>query len=282
MPKKWEITKAIRASDLPAPSRLVMFVLADVAHVGTAEIPEKWTPSLAVLARETGLGRSTVAQHLAALEDVGWVVRERPSEVGMARGDRTRYRLLIPGDATVSIEDVEAPDDSSDLVQEPDHPSPAEELPPSRSRTKVVQELDGGSPGAGQPYKDSRSKSDQSDLFGAPPTASTPDGDEEPKTARDILAGFIDYCDNFGIEVRPLRGHYAKEIQNALDLKLKPRFIESVLGKMARDNVANHPSWLRNRLVEATQPGAERRSNGRQELPSHEDIETAWKGLKTA
>lgn len=93
---RWRVTKAVRASDLPPPSRLIMLVLADVAEVGTAEIPERFTPSLAVLARETGLDRSTVQRHLAALDAAGWMVRSRPTPKEQWEGERTRYRLTIP------------------------------------------------------------------------------------------------------------------------------------------------------------------------------------------
>jgi hypothetical protein len=98
VPTKFEVTKAVRASDLPAPARLVMFVLADVAETGTAEIPEQFTPSLSVLARETGLNESTVKRHLKDLEAGSWVDRRRPTaEAARLRGERTRYRLTIPG-----------------------------------------------------------------------------------------------------------------------------------------------------------------------------------------
>ena len=131
MPTRWEVTKAVRASGLPAPSRLVMLVLADVAEVGTAEIPERFTPSLTVLSRETGLAKSTVSDHLARLEKAQWVVRERPDEAGMARGERTRYRLTFPW----------APEsaDTTDItpVREPDHPRPGAGPPPSGSRTAI-------------------------------------------------------------------------------------------------------------------------------------------------
>lgn len=93
---RWEVTKAVRASDLPAPSRLLMLVLADVAEVGTAEIPEKFSPSLRVLAGETGLDKSTVKRHLTSLEESGWIVRTRPDEKAQGRGERNLYRLDLP------------------------------------------------------------------------------------------------------------------------------------------------------------------------------------------
>lgn len=94
---KWEINKAVRASALPAPSRLIMLVLSDIAEAGTAEIPEQYTPSLRVLAEETGLDRATIKRHLAGLETAGWVERSRPTvEAARREGERTCYKLTLP------------------------------------------------------------------------------------------------------------------------------------------------------------------------------------------
>lgn len=98
MVTRWEVTKAVRASDLPSSSRLVMLTLADVADTGTAEIPARFTPSLSVLSRETGLDRRTIQRHLAALEASGWVVRRRPDAQAQWAGERVGYRLDLPGD----------------------------------------------------------------------------------------------------------------------------------------------------------------------------------------
>jgi DNA-binding transcriptional ArsR family regulator len=118
---KWEINRAVRASSLPAPSRLIMLTLSDIADAGTAEIPERRTPSLSVLAQETGLSRRSVANHLTLLEDGGWITRVRPDVVAArSRGERTCYRLTIP--------------EGADLVQEVHH-----------SETGVVQEMHQGS-----------------------------------------------------------------------------------------------------------------------------------------
>jgi len=95
---RWQITKAVRLSNLAATARLIMLVLADVADVGTAEIPSRRTPSLSVLAGETGLDRSTVKRHLKELEESGWVVRLRPDARAQHEGERTRYRLTLPSD----------------------------------------------------------------------------------------------------------------------------------------------------------------------------------------
>jgi hypothetical protein len=93
---RWQVTKAVRASALPSSSRLIMLTLADVAEVGTAEIPPKYTPSLSVLVAETGLSRSGVKDHLNRLESDGWVVRSRPDAKAQWHGERTQYRLDIP------------------------------------------------------------------------------------------------------------------------------------------------------------------------------------------
>lgn len=158
MPKKWDVTKAVRASDLPAPARLVMFVLADVAEVGTAEIPERRTPSLAVLAKETGLGKATVTRHLSRLEESGWVLRDRPDEAAMVRGERTRYRLAVPDGVTAA----------EPAVPEGDQPSPGAGQGLSQSETSHVSERDHPSPTAGHLNKDYRSSTDSADV---PPSA---------------------------------------------------------------------------------------------------------------
>lgn len=100
---KWDVTKAVRVSDLPSLARLVMFVLADMADAGTAEIPPMHTPSLRVLSRETGLSEASVKRSLTLLEGEGWVIRDRPTlEAARAHGERTRYKLLVPGGLTQS------------------------------------------------------------------------------------------------------------------------------------------------------------------------------------
>lgn len=96
MATKWEVNRAVRASELPPPSRLIMLVLSDIAEVGTAEVPAQRTPSLAVLAKETGLNEATVKRHLNALDADGWIKRTKPSLEASRLGERTRYQLLVP------------------------------------------------------------------------------------------------------------------------------------------------------------------------------------------
>lgn len=93
----WQVNEAVRKSlTMPAPSRLIMLTLSDIADSGTAETPPHRTPSLAQLAAETGLGLATVKRHLALLEGSGWIERISPTDAERVRRVRTRYRLLIP------------------------------------------------------------------------------------------------------------------------------------------------------------------------------------------
>ena len=97
MASKWEINKAVRTSGLPAPSRLIILVLSDLADVDTGIVPDSRTPSLRELAEWTGLDKSTVTRHLDALDASGWVVRTRPAvEVARREHVKTTYRIGMP------------------------------------------------------------------------------------------------------------------------------------------------------------------------------------------
>lgn len=90
----WE--RAVLASDLPGPARLVALVLA-VRVNPDLSIPAEFSPSLTRLAKDSGQGRSTTARALNRLEADGWVVRDRPeTEAAIRSHERTRYRLGIP------------------------------------------------------------------------------------------------------------------------------------------------------------------------------------------
>lgn len=134
---RWRVTKAVRRSALAAPARLVMLTLADVAEVGTAEIPARHTPSLRVLAEETGLNESTVKRHLNDLEVAGWVVRSRPSqEDARLYGARTCYRLAIPGGAH------SAPDGAEEAQEGAEEAASMAHSEPTRGRTPRPKETD--------------------------------------------------------------------------------------------------------------------------------------------
>lgn len=120
---KWDVARALKQSDLPAPARLVLWDLLDSADADTAVIPEEFTPSLTDLARTTGLGRSTVKRELNRLERGGWVRRARPDPV-KARTEfaRTGYRLAVPPGSTVDPGPEPRPTVDPDLGPERDGP----------------------------------------------------------------------------------------------------------------------------------------------------------------
>jgi Helix-turn-helix domain len=98
--KRSEAERLIGRSDLTTADRIVFLRLCNRADNLTAEIPAKFTPSLAKLAAETSLHVSTVARSLAHLEQHRWIQRER-TKGGRRRRDgtnhRTRYLLIACG-----------------------------------------------------------------------------------------------------------------------------------------------------------------------------------------
>jgi DNA-binding MarR family transcriptional regulator len=105
---KWRVNLAVRQSDMPPPRRLIMFALSDVADPKSGVIPDERTPSLRELAGWTGLDKSTVTRHLDALDDDGWVIRDRPERDTARRdGVRTKYRLDVPRGAESTTGDDE-------------------------------------------------------------------------------------------------------------------------------------------------------------------------------
>lgn len=149
---RWAVERAILASDFPAPSRLLLFVLLTHVTKGTLVIPSKYAPSLTVLTNESGLSRAGVALHLKTLETEGWLERFRPP-VSKARAEhaKTGYRIAIP---------MAAPEEASPhggLVQEMDQPptspgdGPAgqEGLFGDSPGDGLVQDVDQASPGRG-------------------------------------------------------------------------------------------------------------------------------------
>jgi hypothetical protein len=186
MPTKWEVTRAIRASDLPPPARLVMFVLADCAEAKTAVVPDERTPSLTQLGKDTGLDRRTVTRHMEQLVADGWIIRTTPTQEEMIRGKRNQYRLVAVGIDT-SEENA-----SSDLgAQNPylgadDHQARGTESPDLGAEPPYPR-------GTEPPLsKDYRSSTDLSDV---PPSADAarprrPAG--RPIHAGDVVGAYVD------------------------------------------------------------------------------------------
>ncbi|HEY9473123.1 MAG TPA: hypothetical protein VIS06_04640, partial [Mycobacteriales bacterium] len=130
MPTRWEVEKAVLASDLDAPSRLIMLTLLALSDSDTAIVPEQWGPSLSVLTQKTNLSRATVAAKLNGLESAGWVVRSRPSAVeAWSKKARTQYALHKPtspgGGLVQEVDQSTSPGDGPELVQDVDQSSVA-------------------------------------------------------------------------------------------------------------------------------------------------------------
>lgn len=94
--EKWKVNRAVRASDLAPPARLIMLVLSDIADSGTAKLPAERNPSTAQLARETGHSVSTVKKYRAALQKDGWIVYEPPTLEQRVRHRPGTYKLAVP------------------------------------------------------------------------------------------------------------------------------------------------------------------------------------------
>lgn len=137
-PDRWTVEKAVKASALPAPSRLILLVLLTRTDNGTAIVPAKYAPSLTTLASETGLSRRTVMDHLNRLETDGWLDRQRPStREALASRARTGYRIGLPGRELHQGESC--PSAGAALVDEEPQvgtragAAPGQEMPPTRA-----------------------------------------------------------------------------------------------------------------------------------------------------
>lgn len=272
MPTKWEVTKAVRASDLPAPSRLVMLVLADVAEVGTAEIPERRTPSLAVLAKETGLGKATVARHLTALEKHGWVIRERPDAAAMVRGERTHYRLSIPGYVEAAQTDV----------SERDQAGPTKRQASSHTETSLVSERDKPSLSVRQLYKEYRS-ADDADIPPSADAAKPRPPTDRPIHAGDVVGAYVDGAKAAGhpLPSEQLRKRVGRQAGQLLAEKGQdPVLVLEAAFEMGRTG------W-QDLSVQIQRNAAAKRAkrngswNSSTALPSEERLTAGWKGLRS-
>lgn len=145
-PSRWDAEAAVKASSLPAPSRLLLLVLLTHVTKGTLTVPEAYSPSLSTLMAETGLSRGSVANHLNHLEQEGWLTRRRPN-VAKARSEkaRTGYQITIPASARAGL--VQEMDQSS--TSPGDGPEEENTLFAAGPGDGLVQEMDGASPGAG-------------------------------------------------------------------------------------------------------------------------------------
>lgn len=149
---RWTVERAVKASSLAPPSRLLVHTLLTHVTNGTLVIPAKYAPSLTTLTKETGLSRSTVAEHLNNLEQDGWIDRSRPAtKEALAEKARTAYRIKVPAAvlAELSPEPVQEPDQSGSWTSPGGGPAKQEDLFGTGPGAGLVREPDTTSPGAG-------------------------------------------------------------------------------------------------------------------------------------
>lgn len=92
--------KAVRDSALSGPQKGILWALLFYADGSTGAIPARYSPGLATLAKAAGIGKSTLARHLDALDNAGWLSRGRVDRAtAAATHERTKYVLLPPGKA---------------------------------------------------------------------------------------------------------------------------------------------------------------------------------------
>ena len=97
MPTRFDIERAVLASDLPSISRHLIHVLCIRIDAETNTILAAYQPSLSDLARDIRRDRRTVMRYLNVAEQGGWIIRTRPTPDQARRlHRRTAYRIRIP------------------------------------------------------------------------------------------------------------------------------------------------------------------------------------------
>jgi biotin operon repressor len=97
MTTRFDIERALLASDLPSKSRHICHVLCIHVDARSNMILPQHQPSLTVLATETGISRRSIMRHLNVLERRGWIVRKVPTKHDQrTKHARTYYQVGIP------------------------------------------------------------------------------------------------------------------------------------------------------------------------------------------
>lgn len=280
MPSKWEVNDAIQASRMAPNARLVMFVLISPADPETAEIPDRFTPSLDDIVHRTGLSKSAVAEWLTVLEESGWIKRDRPTTAeSLGSGRRTRYRLAI-GDmeGTPKPQRVRKPrtitqgndysTDSGVRVADSPRGGQSTEAEGPRGGQSGVREADSDSPRGGH-------KSSSSYQAHLPPTGAAPDGaadglfdlDPEQQAAVDeaaiktltgrLVGDWAKHCSAHDIKLNDqIKSRFGEAIKKLLADKTDPAVVQSALIRMRERGKASRPSLLHEFVVEVQNPEA--------------------------
>lgn len=90
LPDRFDVERAIEASDLPTCSRDVLFALARRMDQGSILIPGKFSPSLYRMSEVSGWSKRHIQRHLNRLEGAQLIARRR------RKGVRTQYAINYP------------------------------------------------------------------------------------------------------------------------------------------------------------------------------------------
>ena len=192
--------RAIRRSDLPAPARHVALTAATWADITTGLIPDRFQPSIAILAEATGMHEATVKRHLKTLVAGGWMVREVRRQAGRRDNDVTRTTLTIPAaasqgdDAEVGAECANPPEEvgaQSAKGGRTERQGVSAESAKGGRTERHKSPLSSGStyqsPGAGTPGHDTGRSGDHRDGSTKKPTTIKSDLDAAADAAREEL-----------------------------------------------------------------------------------------------
>lgn len=136
-------------------------------------------PSLTALARESGLGKSTVCRTLAALKDRGWLRTERQF-TARGRNSPTSYHLMIQRGKPASPVVVPERDTS---LKGPDLVVPERDDKPAETGL-IVPEREGDCPAAGHEQEEEKNKSNPTALEPPLPPAAQGEHRHEAGAAR--------------------------------------------------------------------------------------------------
>jgi hypothetical protein len=90
LPDRYDVERAVEASDLPTCSRDILFALARRMDQGTIYIPGQFSPSLYRMAEVSGWSKRHIQRHLNGLEKRQLISRRRK------KGVRTQYAINYP------------------------------------------------------------------------------------------------------------------------------------------------------------------------------------------
>jgi hypothetical protein len=211
------------------------------ADAGTGTVPLVHAPSLARLAADTGLGRTTVKRHLVIVEKAGWVTRHRSARAAEEQAPNW-YQVHVPAGRTAGL-GPERPQGARGRAA----PGLGPQRPKARARAGHNQTT--------RPVPDHPSGA-------AAPAPAAPD---DP-TTQQILAGFIDFDRaNGGQLTRRTIGQLARYIHDMLAEGIDADRIRR--GLAAWRGRGQHPSTLHSfvdaALAGPPSPAAPRRQSER-------------------